>query len=158
MRSIALIAITFAVQLISLHAAVETFIVNRGSKPARTTAAVDSKGVLHRGADYGSKPVPWLTDRTKSIAAKYPYMERMRHHTGSGVFRIFVDLYTGSVTNVVILKSTGFGRLDGSAVESLRQWRWRPRTWKQIDMPVTFTIAQPPTRVPADVERLSETR
>ena len=135
-------------------AAVETFMVERTGKPARITAAIDSKGVLHRGAEYGTNPIPWLADRTKSVAAAYPYMERMRHHTGSGVFRVFVDLKTGSVTKVAAIKSTGFKRLDDSAVASLRQWRWKPGTWQQIDMPVTFTIAVPPKRAPAGVERI----
>ena len=156
MRAIVFITLMLFIQLISSEAAVETFVVDRTGKPARVTAAVDSRGVLHLGAEYGTRPIPWLADRTKSVAAKYPYIERMRHHAGAGVFRIFVDLNTGSVMNVLVMKSTGFKRLDDCAVASLRQWRWKPRTWKQIDMPVTFTIGQPPARVPVGVERIPE--
>ena len=157
MRIFALFMLGLLMQSFPSKAAVETYVVDRGRKSATITAAVDSKGVLHRGAEYGTKPIPWLDDRTRSVAAEYPYMERMRHHTGAGIFRIFVDLNTGSVTNVVVVKSTGFKRLDACSINSLRQWRWKPQTWKQIDMPVVFTIAQPPKRVPAGVEHIPKT-
>lgn len=136
------------------YATVETFLTEGGGKTARNSAAVDSKGVLHRGNEYGNQPLPWLADRTKTVPTKYPYMERAHHHTGSGVFRMGLDLQSGSVTNVVVLKSTGFERLDREAVAALSQWRWKPGKWRQIDLPVTFTIGQPPTVPPKGVERI----
>ena len=138
---------------ICLQGAVETYIVDRGRKSADFTA-IDSRGELHRATEYGTKQIPWLADRTKSVPAEYPFLERMRHHAGSATLHLFIDLNTGSVTSVTIKKSTGFKRLDDSAVACLRKWRWKPGTWKEVDMPVVFTIAQPPTRVPAGVEHV----
>jgi hypothetical protein len=34
---------------------------------------------------------------------------------------------------------------------ALRQWRWKPGKWKEIDIPVSFTIEEqfePPGRIP----------
>lgn len=47
---------------------------------------------------------------------------------------------TGSVSNVTVLKSTGSPGLDASADRAIRQWQWRPHRWKEVDMPVTFTM------------------
>src|SRR5437016_4025767 len=65
----------------------------------RLSSAVDAKGVRHPGTDYVAHP-PWFGDTIKTVAPEYPYRERMRRHTGSGLFRITLDLNTGSVAKV----------------------------------------------------------
>jgi len=107
----------------------------------RESSAVDAKGVRHRSSDYARKQPPWVLNALKTVAPEYPYAERMRRHTGSGLFRILVDLKTGSVVKVTMIKSTGFRALDNSAVDSFRRWRWKPGTWKEIDLPITFRLA-----------------
>jgi TonB family protein len=66
-----------------------------------------------------------------------------------------LDVNTGLVTKVDLLKSTGYRNLDDSAAQALRYWRWKPGKWKEIDMPVEFTLqgvpstkALPPGTVP----------
>jgi TonB family protein len=109
------------------------------------TSAVDAKGVRHSVPS--ETAAPWLNDRIKAVAPEYPYADRARHHVGSGRFHLYLDLATGGVTQIRITKSTGFASLDQSAVAALRQWRWKPGRWKEIDLPVTFTIR--PNFVPA---------
>jgi TonB family protein len=105
------------------------------------SSAVDAKGVRHQITEYGEGRAPWDTDRMKFVRPDYPSDLRARHIEGTGPFRITLDVNTGSVTNVTVLKSTGFPAFDGSAIRAIRQWRWRPRRWKEIDMPVTFTMS-----------------
>jgi TonB family protein len=45
--------------------------------------------------------------------------------TGSGHFLMKVDVKTGLVTSVTVVKSTGHRELDDSAIEALRQWRFQ---------------------------------
>jgi len=59
-----------------------------------------------------------------------------------------VDLKTGAVTNVAVVKSTGVATLDNSAVTAFRKWRYRSGKWKEVDLPVTFTIMSRPPRLP----------
>lgn len=119
------------------------------------TAAVDARGLRHVGTDY-KDTVPWLTDIVKHPAPEYPYKDRLHRHQGRGVIRVSIDLNTGSVTDVKVVTSTGFATLDASAVAAFRQWIWKPGKWKQVELPVTFTIAgQRATPWPKGATRLS---
>ncbi len=57
---------------------------------------------------------------------------------GKGWFKLTLDS-SGRVLSVGILKSTGHRTLDASAVEALRQWRFRPVPGNYVTMPVEFT-------------------
>jgi TonB family protein len=98
------------------------------------TIAIDAKGVRHLLSDYPT----WPKDVTKRVEPKY---HREFSSDGHGLFRVMIDLKTGSVTNVLILRSTDSETLDKNACVALRQWRWKPATWKQVDIPVTFEPA-----------------
>src|SRR5437588_2915793 len=100
------------------------------------SSAVDAKGVRHRGSDYVGR-VPWMADAIKKQRPDYPYELRARHVVGNGLFRITLDITTGSVSKVAIVQSTGVPALDNSAVKALRQWQWKPGKWKEIDVPIT---------------------
>jgi len=105
------------------------------------SAAVDAGGKRHVGhSDMLSLHDPWDKDRVKFASPEYPYEDRSRSRQGAGLFRALIDLQTGSVTQVTILKSTGYPTLDASAVASIRTWRWRPHTWKTVDTPVAFVM------------------
>jgi TonB family protein len=112
------------------------------------TRAVDTKGVSHNGNNYPRKHPPWLDDVVSAPAPDYPFWERAKHHTGAGWFQLALDLRTGAVTQVTVIKSTGFTALDRSTVSALRRWHWKPGKWREIYMPVTFTIASPLPRRP----------
>jgi TonB family protein len=104
-------------------------------------SAVDANGVRHDGKDYPSGThLPWLDDVIEAYSPHYPYGDRLQRNEGRGVYRLTLDLNTGSVTQLVTLKSTGIGTLDGCALSAFRRWRWKPRKWKEIDMAVTFQL------------------
>jgi TonB family protein len=81
----------------------------------------------------------WPTG-SSSFQPDYPVEARSRHNQGKGLFRITLDVNTGSVTNVVVVKSTGFSILDDSVIRAIRLWRWRPGKWKEVEIPVAFTL------------------
>jgi TonB family protein len=130
-----------ALTIISLGAAFLVPIVLQAEGSfSQFTSAVDAQGVRHRGSDYVGRD-PWMNDVVKTVTPVYPYRYRLQHIGGSGLFRATLNLNTGSVTDVRVLKSTGASLLDSSAVNALRQWRWKPRRWKEVDIALTFAMS-----------------
>ena len=106
------------------------------------TYAVDAKGVRHGYQEYPRHRPPWVQDQIKAFAPVYPYSDRAAHREGHGFFRIMIDPRTGSVVTVTVVKSTGFKTLDDAAVQALGKWYWKPGKWKEVYVPVTFTLGQ----------------
>ena len=68
----------------------------------------------------------------------YPQGARTAGQKGSGLFRVEFNP-SGWAVNVTVLKSTGYQRLDGAAIETFRTWRIRPNTGCEgFIIPVTF--------------------
>jgi TonB family protein len=103
------------------------------------SAAVDAHGVRYQGRDYPNGGM-WMNDVVYRVAPEYSLSERAQRHFGSGLLRLTLDLKTGTVTKVQVLKSTGHAALDQSAIDAFRRWRWKPGKWKEIDVPITFTM------------------
>jgi TonB family protein len=76
-----------------------------------------------------------------AAAPIYPLECRARGITGSGIVLATVDKKTGAVIGARMLKSTGNKLLDGSALEALSRWRFKPGTVSQVRIPINFTIA-----------------
>jgi len=106
------------------------------------SSAVDVQGVRHHWSDYDRKMVPWIGDAIYAPRPQYPYEARSKHQTGSGLFRITLDLSTGTVAKITMIKSTGSPVLDNAALSAFRQWRFRRGRWKEIDLPITFTMTR----------------
>jgi TonB family protein len=79
---------------------------------------------------------------------EYPAKARQQHIGGSGYFVIRVDRASGRVPTVEVRRSTGNKLLDSSAVQTLRQWRFKgdgalptkhEPNYSKILVPVTFT-------------------
>lgn len=115
------------------------------------SSAVDVHGVKHDGAKYGRQLPPWLAQRIRAVAPKYPKEDRRRRNEGSGMFELQLDSQTGKVAKVTIATSTGFRGLDAAAIDALQKWQWRPGRWKQIYMPVTFTMQSAQDRPPGAI-------
>ena len=106
------------------------------------SSAVDASGRHYRGSDYPRATPPWWQDRVKGIAPEYPFGDRRKRHEGAGRFKLTLDLRTGLVSGVVVVRSTGYKTLDGCAVVALRQWRWKPGKWRELELPVSFTMSR----------------
>lgn len=118
------------------------------------SSAVDARGVRHSSRKYGRNLPPWFHDRVKTFAPDYPYRDRAQRNEGRGLFRLSLDLSTGTVTRVTMLKSTGFVTLDRSTIAAFRRWQWKPGKWKEIDLPIKFTLSQSPPRLPPGAVRI----
>ena len=110
--------------------------------PGIGQSAVDAAGVRYDAKSYPGRRPPWDYDRVKTVAPDYPDQDRRQRHMGSGWFRLYLDLKTGAVIKVDTIRSTGFTTLDQSAISAFRRWHWKPGKWKQIDVPITFVLAQ----------------
>jgi protein TonB len=108
--------------------------------------AVDVNGKHYQSSRNRRVADPWIVDRVSGHYPEYPYEARQRRFQGEGLFRIIIDPATGSVAQVVVIRSTGFALLDNSALFALRAWRWKQGTWKEIEMPVRFELLLPKPR------------
>jgi TonB family protein len=102
------------------------------------SSAVDAKGGRHQASEYPKGHVPWIQDEVKTVKPDYPYTERAHRIGGFGLYRVTLDLKTGSVTKVTVIQSTGVPVLDDNATKALWQWLWKPGKWKEINVPIAF--------------------
>lgn len=117
-------------------------------------SAVDAKDVRHDASSYPGNRPPWAQSQVNVVAPEYPYADRRQRHEGRGVFQLTLDLKSGAVVKVAVIKSTGFVTLDRCAAAALRQWRWAPGKWKEITVPITFTMSPALGPVPKDAKLL----
>jgi TonB family protein len=59
--------------------------------------------------------------------------------SGSGLLLLHVNRSTGDVVSVEVAKSTGHKILDDSAANAFKKWRFKPGTYREIKVPITFT-------------------
>jgi len=94
------------------------------------------------GANFDSPPSK-LPENQPPI---YPSDARAAGHQGRVILVVSVNS-DGSVTDIAIATSSGFGSLDAAAIEAVHQWRFSPATLKgdavkaEILVPVRFTIS-----------------
>ncbi|MFM7304733.1 MAG: energy transducer TonB, partial [Alphaproteobacteria bacterium] len=67
----------------------------------------------------------------------YPEASRRRGQEGTVMLELSVDA-NGRVIGVRVTESSGFSALDAAAVETLRDWRFRPA--QRAGMPVAGSI------------------
>ena len=68
----------------------------------------------------------------------YPANIEMHLIRAQGVYRLVINQKTGIVDEVGILNRTGVKTFDASSVMAFFQWKFRPGTLKQLDVPVVF--------------------
>jgi len=80
----------------------------------------------------------YIPDRFKGIILYAPGPVDYSNSGTQGVYRLTIDLKTGTVTEVGILKRSGYQPRDATAVLTFMQWKFKPGTLKQLDVPVTW--------------------
>ena len=106
--------------------------------PSKDVTAIDAKGVEHSWKENGGKGPQWKRDLVHVVQPDYPSRAQRRNYQGTGVFRVAIDPQTGAAKNVAMVRSTGHIDLDRRSLLALKQWRWKPGTWAQVDVIVTF--------------------
>ena len=104
--------------------------------PQFGSAGVDSKGVRHTWGANSTKPAVVITKR---VWPDRPVEARRWLLEGAGLFRVQIDLGTGKVVKATVLRSTGHVVLDNSVLSALRGWQFKPGTWKEMDIPFSFS-------------------
>ena len=102
------------------------------------SSAVDAKGGRHQASQYPKGHVPWIRTKSKRLN-RITHTPRERGESeGFGLYRVTLDLKTGSVIKVTMIESTGVPTLDDSAMKAVQQWLWKPGKWKEINVPIAF--------------------
>lgn len=100
--------------------------------------AIDARGVRHPNA-------LCMGDAVFAPHPQYPYEAPLardpvvwtRDLRGDGLYRLDVELNTGRIRQVTIIKSTGSAKLDNASTSAFKRWVFKPATWKEIIMPTT---------------------
>jgi len=122
------------------------FIVDEETKGSTDTGGLRSDPA--GGIQEAHKPVvvtPGIDPAVGLSEPLYPPAEIRQQHTGTVLLSVQV-LANGRVGEVRIDQSSGYPRLDASAVREARDWRFKPGTsdgvpivmWKQV--PITFRL------------------
>ncbi len=98
------------------------------------SALVEQKPLVRAEADYLNNPKP-----------SYPRLSKRMGEQGEVRLRVLVAA-DGRVASVQLTSSSGYERLDEAAVESVKQWRFKPatrggealETW--VEVPVKFVL------------------
>jgi len=69
----------------------------------------------------------------------YPLAARQNRIQGSGIFRLVVKK-DGRVSSIQVIKSTGSKILDHAAEKALLQWRFKPDTVQELNVPINFRL------------------
>jgi TonB family protein len=103
--------------------------------PTGVGYATDAKGVRYPNAIC-------VKDVRHLYQPQYPYRATLgaaeaRDIKGSGMFRLSIDVNTGLVTQVTIIKSMGDRGLDNASINAFKRWVFRPRKWQEVIIPTT---------------------
>ena len=101
-----------------------------------------AQSVPSDSAAFAAYNEPWQKDVIHTVAPVYSFDDRAAWRQGRGLFHLIIERDTGAVVQVTVKKSTGYATLDTSAIQALKQWRFRPGSWKTLDIPVDFRIAR----------------
>jgi protein TonB len=115
---------------------------------SQTGSIVEDTQIIHDGGQAARAPTisqPDFDPRVGFSEPTYPASEIRAGHTGTVLISIYV-LENGRVGDVRLDQSSGYKRLDESAVREARRWRLKPgmrdgvpvAMWKQL--PVTFQL------------------
>jgi hypothetical protein len=107
------------------------------SMPMNIGYAIDVKGARHPNTMCMKDAVyaPWLHD-FRGNAPGLQYGDEIPTGT-SGLYRLSIDLTTGLVTRVTIVKATGYPWLDNITTARFRTWRFKPGTWQTVILPTS---------------------
>jgi TonB family protein len=102
--------------------------------------ATDVKGARHPNAfclrDVVFAPHPQYPYHSKSWESRSSDPGTWtRDINGNGLYRLDLNLNTGRVSQVTIIKSTGSKILDAASTDAFKRWVFRPGKWKEITIP-----------------------
>lgn len=112
-------------------------VLQASASPVRLNAARQGEESFTRE---GRTTPPEALDTTRNRRPNYPDASRRRGEEGVVRVELLVDP-TGRVAEVRILESSGFSALDAAALQSLREWRFRPAQRGSLPVAGSITTA-----------------
>ena len=76
---------------------------------------------------------------TASPGPAYPEEAQKAKTAGSGLYELRINK-GGTVTEVVVLKSSGSAVLDNAARSAFRKWRFKPAIFTRVRLPVSWSV------------------
>ena len=70
-----------------------------------------------------------------------------RNHRGDGLYRLDIDLKTGRVSRVTIIKSAGWAILDTNSTWAFSRWVFTPGKWSAMIIPTAVRLNWVPVLV-----------
>ncbi|MBO0694643.1 MAG: energy transducer TonB [Verrucomicrobia bacterium] len=70
-----------------------------------------------------------------------------REHRGDGLYRLDINLKTGRVTRVMIIKSAGSTILDKASTAAFYRWVFTPGKWSAMIIPTTVRVTWVPVLI-----------
>jgi TonB family protein len=70
-----------------------------------------------------------------------------RNFWGDGLYRLDIDLKTGRVSRVTIIKSAGSAILDRASTRAFSRWVFTPAKWSAMIIPTTVRIRWVPVLI-----------
>lgn len=99
-----------------------------------------------RGVSNGVRSYESLSQVPGNIPPQYPSRARLQRQQGQVILKYFVTS-EGQVDSLQMVQSSGFPLLDKEAVDSIRQFRYRPGQEGWTLHPVDFTLRGPEQKV-----------
>ena len=56
---------------------------------------------------------------------------------GNGLYQLEINLVTGRVSHINVIKWTGSATVNASVIDSFKRWAFKPGKWKEITIPTT---------------------
>jgi TonB family protein len=115
------------------------FAISFSTAAAAENPALRATAVWSDGHQSGLTPKELNASVVSRMWPEYPLRARMSKFRGDGVYEIHIDK-SGTPTRVVIIKSSGQRILDQAALDAFMGWRFKPRTFLRIQIPVTWKM------------------
>jgi TonB family protein len=106
---------------------------------ANTSELEAATGIGPHGESLSNAQVRQLIIEAPHI--HYPRLSRAVRSHGRGLYEMRIDVGTGKVNEVVILKSTGARLLDIECMRALGHWRFKPGTIRIVRQAVLFDLS-----------------
>lgn len=107
---------------------------------------VSAPSTAQRGVNQAVRSYESLSQVPGNAPPKYPSQARLNRQQGQVVLKYFVTT-EGSVASLQLMQSSGFPLLDQEAVNSIRQFRYRPGQEGWTVHPVNFSLKGPEQKV-----------
>jgi len=111
-------------------------------KPVATNDTSADSGQQHQSTTQAAAPASpmFRPDYLNNPRPQYPRLSRELHEQGRVMLRVLIS-QDGLAKDVALKKSSGFARLDASAMNAVRDWRFLPA--HQGDTPVASWVVIP---------------